>query len=207
MKKILNYLGQFRLYSLIDLVLLMIAVKAGYQDFSGVILLHLGFIAYLETKHSHPYREALPKWLWVFLTVVGCLLYQHLEILSFLLCSYLYVKKTQNNWGYLGPLFRALQYFFIVAGIVGYSHPISIVVPLIIFIRNFAGDLRDVAKDIKEHIRTLPILMGFKNNVQHIHLGVMLTSSLIWFLYTNLPPFILVLIFILQIFTYRLTPR
>ena len=31
MKMFLNYLGQFRLYSLIDLILLMIATRAGIQ--------------------------------------------------------------------------------------------------------------------------------------------------------------------------------
>ena len=207
MKIFLNYFGQFRLYTLIDLIVLLIAIQAGIYDFLGVIFLHLGFLVFLETQHLHSYRKKMPRWLSVFLIIVGIFLYRHWEVIFFLFLSYLYVKKTKRYFGYISPILRGLQYFFLVAGIIGYNNTLIWIVLIVIFIRNFAGDLRDVIKDKNENTKTLPILLGFNKDEKYIHLAIMLITTLIWFLFTNLETWLLFPIFILQILTYRLTPR
>jgi len=207
MKTFLNYLGQFRLYSFTDLILLLIATQTGYLSFLGVLFLHLGFITFLETRHSHPYRKQMPKWLCIFLTIIGIILYGHLEVIPFLLVSYLYVKKTEKYFGYIAPILRGFQYFFLLGGLIGYHNPITWIALLVIFVRNFAGDLRDVAKDINEGIKTLPTLMGLKNNIKYIHLITMLTTSLIWWSFSSLSFWILLLVFVVEITTYNITPR
>src|SRR3989344_119600 len=205
METFLNYLGQFRLYSLTDLIILLIATQAGLYDFLGVLFLHLGFLVFLETQHSHSNRREMPKWLWIFLIIIGISLYRHLEVIPFLFLSYFYVKKTEGNWGYTAPILRGFQYFFLIGGILGYFHLLTWIALIVIFIRNFAGDLRDITKDMKDNLKTLPILVGFRHDIQYIHLVIMLTTSLIWWNFASLPLWSLLLIFVIQIFSYNIT--
>lgn len=207
MESLLNYTGQLRAYSFIDLILFGFAIQAGRIDFIGIIFLHLGFLAYLETRHAHSYRKKFSKWIWEVVTLVGILLYRHWEVLGFLLCSYLYTKKTRGYFGVIAPLLRGFQYFFLAAGIIGYHNPLTWIALLIMFIRNFAGDLRDVVKDKKEGVRTLPLVMGLDRNMNYIHLMIMFVTSFIWWSFTTLPLGVLLLVFMLQIATYNLTPR
>ena len=68
---LLNLLGQIRIYSLIDLIIILIAIKADNLQFIGVILLHLGFLLFLEYTHKHKYRRPFPRYLWVLLLLIG----------------------------------------------------------------------------------------------------------------------------------------
>lgn len=207
MKTFLNYLGQFRLYSLVDLIILLLATQARPQDFFGTIFLHLGFLVFLETQHSHSFRKKMPKWLWVFLIILGISLYWHWEVIPFLILSYFYTKKTEKYFGCIAPVLRGFQYFFLIAGIVGYNNPLIWIALVVIFIRNFAGDLRDIEKDKKENLKTLPIVLGLNKDIKYIHLIVMMATTLIWFLYTSMSSWLIFPILIFQILTYGLTAR
>jgi len=203
----LNYLGQLRLYSFLDLLILLIATKAMGVEFIGVVFLHIGFLAYLETQHQHSYRKKVPKYLWIIFGIIGLLLYGHIEGILFVVCSYLYVLKTKKFFAPIAPIMRGLQYFFLVAGIIGYNNKLAWLALILIIIRNFCGDLRDVIKDKKENLNTLPIAFGLSRDIKYIHLITMLTTTFIWFQYTNLAIWLLVPIFLIQILTYNLTPR
>lgn len=207
MKTFLNYLGQFRLYSLVDLILLLIATQANTQVFLGVIFLHLGFLAFLETRHSHSYRNRLPKCVWIIFTIIGIFLYRHWEVVAFLLISYLYTKKNHGYFASISPLLRGFQYFFLIAGIVGYHHPLSWIALATIFIRNFAGDLRDTTKDRDANMKTLPVLLGLNKNIPNIHLIAVLLTSVIWWSFTSLSIWALLIVLIIEIGTYNITPR
>ncbi len=207
MKTFLNYLGQARLYSLIDLALLLVAVKATTFEFIGIMLLHLGFLAYLENIHSHSYRKALPKLVWVILTIGGIFFYRIVEIIPFLLFSFLYVNKNKKGFGYFSSLFRGLQYFFLIAGIIGYTSYFPIIVLLAMAIRNFIGDWRDVEKDRLEKMATLPIVLGLTKNFKYGHLIAVLSTSILWWHYSGLTVFVLPPLLVLEIGTYYLTPR
>ena len=202
-----NYLGQLRIYSLIDLFILLIAIRATNYEFIGVILLHIGFLSYLETRHKHSYRKMIPNYLWIVLSLIGSIFYWHIEGILFILFSYLYTKKNIGYLATFSPIARGLQLLFLVAGIVGYINKFTLIAFILLSIRNLCGDLRDVVKDRSENMKTLPIILGFEHNIKHIHLVATLATTFIWFQYTDLNYLYLVPIFLIQILTYNLTPR
>jgi 4-hydroxybenzoate polyprenyltransferase len=204
----LNYFGQLRIYSLIDFVVLLIAAQANVYQFAGVILMHIGFLAYLESKHSHSYRKSVPKYLWIFLTILGMALYgNYIFSILFVVCSILYTLKTKKYFAIFAPVMRALQYFFLIGGITGFHNYLPWIALLVIFVRNFAGDVRDVVKDTEEGMKTLPIVIGLKRDIKYIHLITMLMTTTIWWTFTEIPLYLLPIILISQILTYNLTAR
>lgn len=202
----LNYLGQLRIYSLIDLILMLVAARAGKYEFVGALLLHIAFLAYLERNHNHSYRNFVPSLVWIIFAVFGIYFFRHIEVAGYILFSYLYTKKNKKGFGVLAPFFRAAQSFFIAAGIIGYVSLTGIVFVLI-FLRNFAGDLRDIEKDRKEKLLTLPIFLGMKKSIPGAHLFALLLTSAVWFSFINLEIYWLLIVFLIQIITYELTPR
>jgi len=179
MKKLINLFGQIRIYSLIDLILLCVALKANSSQLIGVVFLHLGFLLFLEFTHKHEFRSQFPKYLWLVLLIIGMIFYHNIAMLGFLICSFLYVKKNVPKLGVYSPFFRGLQYYFLCAGIIGFLNPLAFFVGLVLAIRNFNGDLRDIVKDTKEGLKTLPIVLGLKKDMKSIHLISMLSTSFI----------------------------
>jgi hypothetical protein len=110
MKRFKNYIGQLRLYSLADLVLLLIALQAGTPQFIGAIILHVAFLAYLESSHSHPYRAKVPRWISYALAIIGVVIYGRIEGLIYLFFGFLYTQKIKGL-GFVSPLFRGLTKF------------------------------------------------------------------------------------------------
>lgn len=96
MKILLNYIGQLRLYSLADFVLLLIAIGSNKYECWGAIVLHIAFLAYLESRHVHPYRARVPKNLSYLLAILGLFIFRKVEGLLYLIASYLYTKKIKN---------------------------------------------------------------------------------------------------------------
>src|SRR3989339_908300 len=206
MKIFINYLGQIRLYSLTDLVLLLVVVGTGYHQLFGAVVLHLAFLAYLEHRHAHPYRAKVPVVVVCVLALTGLVYFGKIEGLFYLFFSYLYTRKTKER-AFLSPVFRGLQYFFIVAGIIGYSSLIPYFVAIVITIRNLVGDLRDTEKDRKEGVRTIPVVLGVKRSIKHIHLVAMIITSVLWWLIATNPVSYLWLLVVIciEVSTYYLT--
>jgi len=204
---LLNLLGQIRTYSLIDLIILLIAIKADTFQLIGVVLLHLGFLLFLEYTHKHEYRMPFPKYLWVFLLLIGIFFYKSFFVIGFLICSFFYTKKNLPNFGPYGPLLRGLQYYFLISGIIGFLSPVSFLAGGLLVLRNFAGDLRDITKDKKEKLKTLPIILGFNKDIKYIHLISMLLTTFIWWNISDLSIIWLIIIYLIEIGTYNLTPR
>lgn len=206
-KDFANYVGQLRIYSLIDLILLLIAVRANSYEFTGAILLHLGFLLYLEYVHKHPYRKSFHPSLWIIITILGIIFYAKLAVIGFLTFSFLYAEKQKKSLGPYSPLFRGLQIYFLVGGITGLTAPLSILSGSLIALRNFAGDLRDVTKDKKEGLRTLPILLGFKKDHKNLHLISLFITSIVWIYIAKISILWILPTYILQYITYNITPR
>ncbi len=204
---LLDYLGQIRLYSLIDIFILLIATKATTFEFIGAVFLHIGFLAYLEARHRHSYRRKVSEYEWIALFIIGLLFYGHIEGILFIVCTYIYVLKTKKSFALFSPVMRGFQYFFLVAGIIGYSSGLAWIALILITVRNFCGDLRDIVKDKKENCKTLPVIMGLNRDFKYIHLIVILTTTFVWFQYTNLALWLLAPIFLMQILTYNITSR
>jgi hypothetical protein len=205
--KALNLIGQLRIYSLVDLALLLIAVKANTLQLIGVIALHLGFILFLEESHNHNYRISFPKYSWVIVTLLGLYFVHNIPAVLFLVFSFLYVKKNKTFLGRISPLIRGLQSGFLGATIIGFDLYLLFPVIVVMTIRNFAGDLRDLEKDKKEGLKTLPMFLGFKKSYEDIHLIALLITSLIWCFVANLPIYWLIVVYAIEISTYNLTPR
>ncbi len=206
MNRIKNYIGQLRLYSLADLILLLVAIRADRLEFIGAIILHIAFLAYLENKHSHPYRARVPRWISYILAIIGVLVYGKIEGIIYLLFGFLYVKKTRKL-GFVSPALRGLQNLFIVAGVIGYHSVVTYIVGGLFLIRNLAGDFRDMAKDKKEGMRTFPVIIGVNNNFKYIHIILMIFTSAVWWYLSSTSISWLILIIIIEISTYNLTPR
>ena len=206
-RTIINYLGQFRLYSFVDLLLLLAAAKANMEQFIGISLLWLGFLAFLEVKHDHSYRKRLPRYLWLLLAVLGIVLYRKIEAVLFIIASYFYTKKVEKYWGLLSPFFRGLQNFFLIGGIAGYTTPLVWLALGLVVIRNLLGDFRDIKKDSKENIKTIPVLLGLKRDIKYVHFIMLLITSAVWWSFTDLSVMYLIGAFIIQITTYNVTPR
>ncbi|KKQ28477.1 MAG: hypothetical protein US41_C0003G0016 [Parcubacteria group bacterium GW2011_GWB1_37_13] len=207
MKIVLNYIGQLRIYSLVDLALLLVAVGATNEEFFGVFCLHIGFLAYLEGRHAHNGRVIVPKWTWAVFALVGMLFYQKFEAILFLVGGYLYTKKNTVSWGILSPFFRGFQLFFLMAGICGYSVCLPLVALVVSFIRNLIGDWRDVGKDQQAGMKTLPILLGIEHDLKYGHLIAVTMSTTVWWSYTDLSFYVLFYAIVIEVATYNLTPR
>jgi 4-hydroxybenzoate polyprenyltransferase len=185
---------------------MLAAFGASPRDFAGAIVLHLAFLAYLESRHAHAYRAPVPAWIAYAFAVAGLALFWKFEGVLYVVFSYLYTKKTKDT-GYLSPLFRGLQAFVIVAGIVGYTS-LALVAGGALLTRNLLGDFRDTEKDRREGVQTLPVLLGFRRSFRHVHLaGTMATSLLWWGMAGSLSAWWLLAVWAAQMASYRLTPR
>ena len=205
--KFLDYIGQLRIYSLVDLTLLLYVIDSNKYELIGGILLHISFLAYLESEHKHKYRAIMPKWIWIILLIPGILLYNHFSVLGFIIVSYFYTLKNKKYYGPIAPLLRGMQCLFLVGGVAGYESFITWLVLPIIFIRNLIGDVRDIEKDRKEDLKTLPIIFGLKKSIPYIHLSFLLFTSLIWFSYSTFRYYYLIGIWVIEVTTYNLTKR
>lgn len=207
MNTLKNYIGQLRLYSLADLTLLLIAARASTSGLLGALLLWLGFLALLEARHAHPYRNKIPQAVCVPLFIFGWILYGGYLPAGYILLSYLYTLKQGRLWGILSPLLRAAQTFLIVAGVAGLSAPLIYIAPLMIGIRNILGDVRDIAKDRNNGMRTIPITLGLRNQHPNIHLYGTILTSVAWWYFGSLPLSYLILVILIIVGSYRMTPR
>jgi len=125
MKTVLNILGQLRIYTLVDLALLIYVAGGRGQIFWGVILLWIGFLAYLEAQHKHSYRVKIPQALWVIFLIVGLVLFKRIEGIGFIIASYFYTRKDHENYGIFAPFFRGLQNLLLVGGIAGFDNVLT----------------------------------------------------------------------------------
>ncbi|HIJ14072.1 TPA: hypothetical protein HA371_04985 [Candidatus Woesearchaeota archaeon] len=205
--RFLNLIGQIRIYSLIDLIILLIAISSNSYQLAGAVLLHLSFILYLEKSHNHKYRIPFPKSLWVLLLIIGLILYKSYFAIGYLIFSFLYTRKNHPGLGVYSPIFRGIQSYFLVAGIIGILNPLSFLAGALFALRNFTGDLRDITKDKKEKLKTLPIVLGFNKDMKKIHLIFLLLTSFVWWYLSGISILWLALIYLIEIGTYNLTPR
>jgi len=207
MKIFLNYLGQARIYSLVDLILLLLATHASTGKLWGAILLWLGFLALLESQHHHSYRAKVPAMLWVILFAAGVTLYGWIPGLIFVAASVFYTLKDKKFWGATSPLFRGFQSYVLVGGISGYSAGLAMIAGILTLIRNLLGDVRDAGKDSKEGTKTIPVLLGQKKNTKHIHLAGVVLTSLVWWYLGGLSVWLLIVAIVIEVTSYNLTPR
>lgn len=206
-KKIINIIWQIRIYSLIDIGLFSYAIWSSKFEFIWIVLLHLSFLFYLEYTHKHSYRLLIPRYIWIFLWILWILFYPSIVVIGYILSSMLYVRKNIKKLSPFSPIARGLQYYFLASWILWLLSPISFLSFLLLAIRNFAWDLRDVIKDKKEEMNTLPIFLWFKNSYKYIHIFTLFITSFFWIYISWLNLLWLLPIYLIQILTYNITTR
>lgn len=207
MKDFLNYLGQFRVYSALDLLLLLVAAGATNYEIAGVLLLNFGFMAHLEVLHKHSYRKNIPYIVPIILYIPGLFLFSRLEGFIYVILSHLYGQKKGNVLGVISPVIRGLQTYVLIGAVSGYTSTIALLGLLLIILRNLVGDLRDVSKDKVEGVKTLPILLDQNRDVKYGHLMALFITTIVWWTFTTLAWPILILVLLVEWATYYWTPR
>ncbi|MFT7615504.1 MAG: hypothetical protein ACI8Y7_000318 [Candidatus Woesearchaeota archaeon] len=204
---VLNVIGQLRLYSLADLILVLAALQTTSRIGLGVILLHISFLLYLELIHKDSGRSMLPKYSFAPFLIIGFWLVPHIAILGYVVFSLFYILKKQWHFGAFSPLSRAVQHYFLFVPMIGLWNPLLVFVIPLIILRNFAGDLRDVVKDSHEGVQTLPVLLGIKKDYSYAHFVMLLVTTTVWWGLSDLSIWWLLGTYVVQLFTYDLTPR
>lgn len=203
----MNYIGQLRLYSLVDLLLLLQATQVTPTAMVGAISLWLGFLVHLESEHKDRGRQAWTSGFWALLLLIGLGLYGRIEGLAFAGFSYLYSKKKVGKMGLVTPIIRGLQTLVLVGGLVGYQTALPWLAGSLITVRNWLGDWRDIEKDRAEGIVTWPVVWQLKPPIPQIHLLAVIATSTIWWHQTDLSAWWLVGALAVEIVTYNWTPR
>ncbi len=208
MKTVLNYLGQLRIYSFLDLLVFATALTKEINIIVGIGLLWLGFLFYLESRHDDEFRLKINKYLWTGPFAFSLVLLPVWICLSFALFSYLYTKKKQHAaWGVSAPLWRALQNGIIAAG---FNFQLAILAFILIFIRNVIADFRDAHDDKQRGILTIPVVLGVGKNQAwafYVHLMLVVAATIIWLNFSFFDSRLILPIILFQLFSYPLTPR
>ncbi len=211
MRRALNYLGQLRIYSLVDLILMLRAVSQFSKPFLGAVFLWIGFLAFLESIHKDKGREPVNQtFAWLVWLQACIFLGDSSEIIPlYIVFSILYSFKKRWYWARLSPLLRGLQTIAIVVLV----SPSEIkwywlaATALLIAIRNFWGDARDIVQDEKEGIKTWPIYFEMQQRPL-AHLFCTLGTTAAWWAYAgDLSLKWLLLVWVVEASTYLLTPR
>src|SRR3989344_9580372 len=207
-KSVLNYFGQLRIYSFLDIIILATALTKNLNAIIGIALLWLSFLLYLESRHKDEPRLKVNQYLWLVPFLLSLILLPIWVCLGFALFSYLYTNKKKNKfWGASAPFWRASQNGIIAFG---FNPPMAILVFALIFVRNLIADFRDAYDDEKRNTKTIPVLLGVNKNqvwAFYIHIFLVIGTTMVWFNYSFLDISLLLPIIILQLISYPLTPR
>ncbi len=207
LKWLYGYLGVMRAYSSIDLAFNMLAVGANVRETIGCLCLMQVLMAYLESRHRHPYRVYVPRWMWVIFAAPGLWLFQKLHQGEFFVATYIYTRKNKPYMGLVSPFARAWQVLALVGGITGYFSLLPWYAAGLAVIRNILGDSRDTEKDRAEGYLTWPVLLGQKKDWKYAHFGCLLLTTWVWWRVNGFAPNWLYLAWAAQAATYWLTPR
>lgn len=202
-----DYVGQLRLYSLVDFGLLLYAFDVSRLYMVGAISLWIGFLAYLEWRHSHVNRLPVPAIVWILCFGLGVFLIPSVFTLAFIFLCVLYAEKIGGIFGLVSPLVRGVQTVVILSGLVSPFSSQIIVSGFAVALRNLLGDFRDTQKDRRQGLRTVPVVLGLKNDYRYIHLVGILATSFLWWSWSPLPFIVLVVVWGIEIVTYNLTSR
>lgn len=207
-KSFLNYFGQLRLYSFLDLLVFATALTRDWKIILGIGLLWLGFLLYLESRHNDQPRLKINGFIWVVPFLISVFLVPIWVCLGFAIVSYFYTKKKQNKfYGASAPLWRGLQNGIIASA---FNFQLAILAFALTFIRNLIADFRDAHDDRERGIKTIPVIIGIRKNQVwsfYIHIIFVLATTIIWFNFSFLDKYLILPIMLLQLISYPLTPR
>lgn len=205
---ILNYLGQLRLYSFLDLLIFATALTHDPKIIAGIGLLWLSFLLYLEIRHKDAHRLEINWFMWLVPFTLALLWVPFWVVIGFAVVSYSYTNKKKNLFfGVTSPFWRGLQNGLLAAA---FDLRLALLAFVLTVIRNLIGDLRDVHDDKVRGVKTIPVAFGLIRNQTwafYGHLIFTIFTTLIWFNFSFLNTVLIIPIILIQIASYPLTPR
>jgi hypothetical protein len=203
-----NYLGQLRLYSYVDLALLLLAAGAATHQLWECSLLWFGFLVFLEWKHEDAGRARWPAWVWATLWAGALIFVQSPAAVPFIVLSvaYAYKKQIPTVAAYSFVLNGGLKTSLLLL-IPGASLAFAGVVWAATSLRNLLGDFRDIEKDRPESVRTLPVRVGLQRDIKWLYPACLGATTLTWIALGGLPLWTAPIAWIVQGAVYKLTPR
>jgi len=203
-----NHLWQLRPYSYADLLLLLAAAGADTGEAIGASLLWFGFLIHLEWRHHDVGRLPWPAWAWLVPWMGGAIILATPLIIPFFALAALYaLKKRFAVISATSPLLNGALKVALLLPLGGISGALLAVVFFAATARNFAGDLRDAAKDAAEGVATVPVLLGYTKATPYVYPLSLGATSALWTIWGNLPLWALATAWAVELATYRLTPR
>lgn len=202
-----NYFGQLRMYSYVDIVLMLLAFSADIKIIVSCSFLWFGFLIHLEWRHQDQGRLLWPIWAWVIPWILGIIIHPSIFQIPFIITCISYSLKKQYRWiGLVSWIINGSIKAWMVAMIPGPLWGIILVGGLM-SIRNLAGDIRDAGKDSSENVLTLPVALKLKKNIPYIYPICLMITSIIWIYIGGFSYIWLIAVFAIQGLTYHLTPR
>jgi 1,4-dihydroxy-2-naphthoate octaprenyltransferase len=203
-----NYVGQLRLYSYADLVLLLLAVGATSHELAQASLLWFGFLVLLEYIHRDRGRARWPAWTWIALLAAALAIRPSPILVPFVAFAAIYtMKKALPPLALIAPLINGCLKGSLVCLVPSVAAWQVIIVIVLTSLRNLTGDLRDIEKDRAEGVRTLPVRAGLQKDVRWVYPVALASTSTLWTVLGNLPVWALAGALAIQATTYRWTPR
>lgn len=208
MKKWLNYVGQLRIYSLVDLVVFATALTRNPHYIAGITLLWVSFLLYLEAQHQDRLRLKVRNIFWVIVYLPTFFLLPLQVPILFAALSIVYtLKKKHPFFGLTSPVWRGLQNFSLAWFI---SPTLAAPALFLITVRNLIGDFRDTGDDRENNQTTIPIALGFKKNQQwafYAHMLMVPLTTYFWLTHSFVSLGLLPVFIVAEVLSYPLTPR
>jgi hypothetical protein len=206
--KVANYVGQLRLYSYVDLVLLWLWLGRDARSILAGTLLWFGFLVHLEWRHRDRGRLLWPWWAWAALIVSGAILAWSVWTFAFAALSALYAyKKRFPRIARFSFVYNGLLKVALLLATAPTSAPRACFVWVVMALRDLAGDFRDVEKDAEEGVETLPVWLGLRRDRRWLYPAALAVTSALWATLGHVQVVVLVACWAVQVSTYRLTPR
>lgn len=203
----INYVGQLRAYSYVDLILMFLWLEATPQMIVALSCLWFGFLVFLESIHKDRGRREWHWSVWVLLWSTGAILLMRWEVLFFFLMASLYAFKKKRNFGKISFITNGL----IKVALVYLIPNVSLITLGVVFVamsfRNLMGDFRDIEKDTEEEVQTFPIFLGFQKDRKYLYPVTLALTTFLWFFIGDLSVFWLIFAWVIQLITYNWTPR
>jgi len=208
LSRAVNYIGQLRPYSYVDLLLLFAALHAGVRVAAGVSLLWFGFLIHLEWRHRDRERLGWHWSMWAVPWAIAPVLVPSWWVVPFFGFAVAYALKKRFRWAAaVSPLVNGLMKTFLVLLAPGVAAATLLMVLGLMTLRNLLGDLRDAEKDAKESVMTVPVVLGYHRSTPYIYPAGLVLTSTVWTVVGGLPWWALAGALAVEAGTYRLTPR
>lgn len=186
---------------------MLIWLGAGPVELTSSSFLWFGFLIYLESEHRDVGRLRWHWSVWLGCWIVGVLVHPRWSQSLFMSSAVLYSLKKRPVLGWLSPVFNGLVKSTLVLGLPNATFRNTSIVFAVMTLRNLIGDIRDTHKDLCEHTKTIPVLLGWTRNVPIIYPLALATTSALWVWLGQLQWYVLTFVWTVQALTYRLTRR